>query len=169
MMGHAAEELAAASAAAEEFELGLRIYDFFKSHEGFNKGLRQAAARSMHLDYLDFRRVHSEVQKFINECLNCGKYKHPYCNGFCGAMRALFEDWGRRELQLIPPRFLPSGWNFNLCPFSMYTVKRVIDKSGTDAARLMMIKELAETAVDVMVSMRLSDDQFLHYLTEGTR
>ena len=51
----------------------------------------------------------------------------------------------------------------------MYTVQRMIDKSDTDAARLMVIKELAEAAVDVLVSMRLSDDQFLHYLTEGTR
>ena len=51
----------------------------------------------------------------------------------------------------------------------MYTVLWVIDKRDTDAARLMMIKELAETVVDRMVTMELSDEQFLHYLTEGSR
>ena len=154
-----------------ELELGLRIYDFVKSHAGFNKGLRQAAARIMHFEYLDFRRVHSDIQKFINECLNCGQYKHPYCDGYCGAMCALFADWGRRGEQLTPPRLMNECFDPSPteCPFCMYTVLWVIDKRDTDAARLMMIKELAETTVDVMVSMDLSDEQFLHYLTEGSR
>ena len=87
------------SNAAEELdvELGLRIYGFVKSHAGFNKGLRQAAAHIMHFEYLDFRRVHSDIQKFINDDLNCGQYKHPHCDGYCGAMCALFADWGRQR------------------------------------------------------------------------